>query len=397
MLIRIKLTIFLLFTGFGCIINTSVDLYSQVLTGAERTEQYIPLLKGKKVGIVANQTSRIGETHLVDSLLSLGMNVVKVFGPEHGFRGNNDDGLAVNDTMDFQTGLPVISLYGKRKKPTPGDLKGIDLMIFDIQDVGVRFYTFISTMQYVMEACAENQVDLLILDRPNPNGFYVDGPVLDTNYRSFVGMQPIPVVYGMTVAEYAWMLNEEGWLKNGEKCHLQYILCKNWDHRKYYELPVKPSPNLPNIESIYLYPSLCFFEGTSMSVGRGTNFPFQIYGHPDYPAGQYSFTPRSIPGTATHPKYEGKLCNGVDLTHVPKFFLRNNSGVIMQWLVDAYEEMGKNELFFNNYFDKLTGNDKIRKEILAGRTALVIQASWKKEVQAFKKIRKKYLLYRDFE
>ena len=373
------------------------DAYSQVQTGADQTESYLPMLKGKKVGIVANQTSRIGNVHLVDSLLSLGVDVVRVYGPEHGFRGNNDDGLAISDTIDAKTGLPVISLYGKRRKPDSVDMTGIDLMIFDIQDVGVRFYTFISTLQYVMEACAENQIDLLVLDRPNPNGFYVDGPVLDTNYRSFVGMQPIPVVYGMTMAEYARMLNGEGWLKNGEKCKLQYVLCKKWDHRKFYELPVIPSPNLPNIEAVYLYPSLCFFEGTVMSVGRGTDFPFQIYGHPDYPQGQYSFTPVSIPGTATHPKYEGKLCNGVNLTHVPKGFLRNNRRVIMQWAVDAYEEMGKKEDFFNNYFDKLAGTDKIRKEILAGRSAIVIQASWKKEVQAFKKIRKKYLLYRDFE
>jgi len=392
-----KILTSLLMMSFMIIIPETMEAYSQIQTGADRTEAYLPVLKGKKVGVVANQTSRIGETHLVDSLLFLGVNVVKVFGPEHGFRGNNDDGLAIDDNVDARTGLPVISLYGKRKKPAPENLKGIDLMIFDIQDVGVRFYTFISTMQYVMEACAENHVDLLILDRPNPNGYYVDGPVLDTNYRSFVGMQPVPVVYGMTVAEYALMLNEEGWLANGEKCNLQYILCKNWNHRKFYELPVKPSPNLPDIESVYLYPSLCFFEGTVMSVGRGTDFPFQIYGHPEYPPGQYSFTPRSIPGTATHPKYEGQLCNGVNLSHVPKGFLRTNSGVIMQWLVDAYEEMGKKDDFFNSYFDKLAGTDKIRKEILAGRSALVIQAGWKKEVQAFKKIRKKYLLYRDFE
>lgn len=371
--------------------------WSQVITGAARFSEYMPLLQGKKIGVVANQTTLIGNTHLVDSLLSLGVNVVKVFGPEHGFRGNNADGLAIGDTVDTQTGLPIISLYGKRKKPLPEDVNGIDLMIFDIQDVGVRFYTFISTMQYVMEACAENNIEMLILDRPNPNGYYVDGPVLDTNFRSFVGMQPVPVVYGMTIAEYARMLNEEGWLANKEKCVLHYVLCKNWDHRKFYELPVKPSPNLPNMESIYLYPSLCLFEGTVMSVGRGTDFPFQTYGHPDYPPNQFSFTPHSIPGAAMHPKYEGELCNGVDLTHVPKGFLRNNRGVIMQWIVDAYEEMGKKEDFFNNYFDKLAGSERIRKEIIAGRSALVIQAGWKKEVREFKKIRKKYLLYRDFE
>jgi uncharacterized protein YbbC (DUF1343 family) len=371
-------------------------ILAQIKTGAERTEVYLPLIKDKNIAVVANHTSMIGNTHLVDSLISLNVKVIKIFGPEHGFRGNRSDGKAIEDGIDSNTGLPVISLYGKHRKPSAEDMKDIDLVIFDIQDVGLRFYTFISTMQNVMEACAENDIDFLVLDRPNPNGFFIDGPVLEPEYKSFVGMQPVPVVHGMTVAEYARMINDEGWLENGVKCKLNYVKCENWDHRKYYHLPVNPSPNLPNMTSIYLYPSLCFFEGTVMSVGRGTDFPFQVYGHPDYPATGFSFTPRSIPGASTNPKYLGKKCNGVDLQKFPKDFFHNNARIILDWLLDAYTQMENKDEFFNKYFVKLAGTKKLQEQIEKGTSPAAIRASWNKDLQEFQKIRKKYLLYHDF-
>ncbi len=374
----------------------SNELWAQIRAGADLTEVYMPLIKGKNIAVVANHTSIIGNTHLVDSLISLKVNVVKIFGPEHGFRGDNADGKLIEDGIDQHTGLPVISLYGAHRKPTKEDLKDIDLVIFDIQDVGLRFYTFISTMQYVMEACAENGIDFLVLDRPNPNGFYIDGPVLDPEYKSFVGMQPVPVVHGMTVAEYARMINEEGWLENGLKCNLSWVKCENWDHRKYYKLPVNPSPNLPNMISIYLYPSLCFFEGTFMSVGRGTDFPFQVYGHPDYPKSGFTYTPRSIPGVSTSPKYLGRKCNGVDLQKFPKDFFHDNAGIVLEWLIDAYSQMENKDDFFNKYFLKLAGTKKLQEQIENGTSSLTIRSGWKKDLQKFQIIRKKYLLYHDF-
>ncbi len=374
----------------------SNELWAQIRAGADLTEVYMPLIKGKNIAVVANHTSIIGNTHLVDSLISLKVNVVKIFGPEHGFRGDNADGKLIEDGIDQHTGLPVISLYGAHRKPTKEDLKDIDLVIFDIQDVGLRFYTFISTMQYVMEACAENGIDFLVLDRPNPNGFYIDGPVLDPEYKSFVGMQPVPVVHGMTVAEYARMINEEGWLENGLKCNLSWVKCENWDHRKYYKLPVNPSPNLPNMISIYLYPSLCFFEGTFMSVGRGTDFPFQVYGHPDYPKSGFTYTPRSIPGVSTSPKYLGRKCNGVDLQKFPKDFFLDNAGIVLEWLIDAYSQMENKDDFFNKYFLKLAGTKKLQEQIENGTSSLTIRSGWKKDLQKFQIIRKKYLLYHDF-
>ena len=372
-------------------------LTGQVITGAARTGEYLPLLKGKKVAVVANQTSMIGETHLVDSLLSLGINIKKIFSPEHGFRGVADAGEHLDDYNDVKTGLPVISLYGKHRKPLIEDMEGLDIVLFDIQDVGLRFYTYISTMHYMMEACAENNVDFLVLDRPNPNGFYVDGPVLDSALRSFVGMHPVPVVHGMTVAEYAQMINGEGWLKDSLTCNLKCVKCENYTHKTYYDLPVKPSPNLPNLRSIYLYPSLCFFEGTCMSVGRGTDFPFQIFGHPDYPDTGFSFTPRSIEGAATNPKYKGKVCNGVDLSHIPFDFVHDNRRLVLDWLIDAYSSMKNTKDFFNAYFDKLAGNSTLREQIIAGKNKWIIYASWKKDIEDFKNKRKKYLLYKDFE
>lgn len=372
-------------------------LTGQVITGAARTGEYIPLLNGKKVAVVANQTSMIGETHLVDSLLSLGINIKRIFSPEHGFRGTAGAGEHLDDYNDRKTGLAVISLYGKHRKPLKEDMEGLDIVLFDIQDVGLRFYTFISTMHWVMEACAENNVDFLVLDRPNPNGFYVDGPVLDTAWRSFVGMHPVPVVHGMTVAEYAQMINGEGWLKDSLTCNLKYVKCEKYTHKTYYDLPVKPSPNLPNLRSVYLYPSLCFFEGTCMSVGRGTDFPFQIFGHPDYPDTGFSFTPRSIEGAAANPKFNGKICNGVDLSNIPLDFMQCNHRLVLDWLIDAYDSMDNKERFFNKYFDKLAGNSTLREQIIAGKSKWIIYASWKNDIKDFKIIRKKYLLYKDFE
>ena len=390
----ISLSFFMLLTYLLSIYGISGK---EIITGAERTEMYLPLLEGKKIALVANHTSKINDTHLLDSLLFLEIDVMKVFTPEHGFRGTADAGEQLPDYKDQETGIQVISLYGEKKKPSPDDLSGIDLVMFDIQDVGARFYTYISTMHYVMEACAENNVDFLVLDRPNPNGFYVDGPVLDTAWRSFVGMHPVPVVHGMTVAEYAQMINGEGWLKDSLTCNLKYVKCENYTHKTYYELPVEPSPNLPNLRSVYLYPSLCFFEGTCMSVGRGTGFPFQVFGHPAYPDTGFTFTPRSIDGAASNPKYLGKTCNGVDLSHIPFEFVRDNRRLVLDWLIDAYSSMDDKDNFFNKYFDKLAGSSDLREQVIAGKNKWVIRASWKKVIEAFKVIRKKYLLYKDFE
>ena len=370
-------------------------LTGQVITGAARTGEYLSLLNGKKVAIVANQTSMIGETHLVDSLLSLGINIKRVFSPEHGYWGNFGPGVKLEN--DSISGLTVISLYGSHRRPTLEDLQDLDLVIFDIQDVGVRHYTYLSTMTYMMEECARFDIPFLILDRPNPNGFYVDGPVLDTVYSSFIGLHPVPVVYGMTIAEYALMINEEGWLKDGLKCNLSWITCKNWDHRKYYELPVRPSPNIPNMLSIYLYPSLVFFERTVMTVGWGTDFPFQVYGHPDYPKSDFSFIPDNREEAGSNLKYAGQMCYGVDLTSLDYDFFRNNQGIVLYWLIDAWEQLGKNEDFFISSFDNRVGTSMLREQILEGVNPLIIRAGWKKDIEAFKVIRKKYLLYKDFE
>ena len=368
---------------------------AQIKPGAENLKEYLPILDGKNIGVVANHTSRIGNSDLIDSLISLNVNVKRIFSPEHGYKGNHGAGVKLGN--DSISGITIISLYGEHRRPTGKDLEDLDLIVFDIQDVGVRFYTYISTMTYMMEECARYNIPFLVLDRPNPNGFYVDGPVLDTVYSSFVGLHPVPVVYGMTIAEYAWMINEEGWLKDGLKCDLSWITCENWDHRKYYELPVKPSPNLPNMTSVFLYPSLCFFEGTKISLGRGTDFPFQVYGHPEYQATDFSFTPLSIPGASANPRCLGKECFGVDLTSLPNSFFWDNQGIILYWLIDAYNQLENTDDFFTGYFVKLAGNEKMQEQIENGTSANVIRAGWKKEIDAFKIIRKKYLLYRDFE
>lgn len=362
---------------------------------AERTHKYFHNLKGeRKVAVVANQTSMIKNTHLVDSMLYSGINIVKVFTPEHGFRGSADAGALIENETDEKTRLPIISLYGNHKKPTAADLKEIDVVVLDLQDVGARFYTYISTMSLVMEACAEQNIPLLILDRPNPNGFYVDGPILDTKFQSFIGMHPVPVVHGMTMAEYAYMVNEEGWLANGVKCDLEWIECSGYNHRSFYTLPVKPSPNLPDMNSVILYPSICFFEGTRVSVGRGTEIPFSIIGYPDYADSSYSFTPVSRSG-AMNPPYKDQLCFGRDFRDsVPA--LKENPGLRIQWLLDMYQADSNKTTFFTSFFTKLAGNETLRKQIEDGMDELSIKQTWHADLLKFKDIRAKYLLYKDF-
>lgn len=366
---------------------------ADLVLGAYRLDAYLPLLEGKTIGVVANQTSMIGEVHLVDTLLALGQNLKAVYSPEHGFRGDADAGAKVASGKDERTGLPLLSLYGKTKKPTPEQLEGVDLMIFDIQDVGARFYTYISTLHYVMEACAEEGIAVLVLDRPNPNGHYVDGPVLKEGYTSFVGMHPIPIVHGMTIGEYAQMINGEGWLKNKVTCNLTVIPCENYDRMQPYELPVPPSPNLRTSASIALYPSLCLFEGTIVSEGRGTPGPFERFGHPKLPADEFpfSFTPESSYG-AKHPKLEGKKCQGLDLKAIGEEGLDR---VELKWLINSYNAMPQSDFFItkNRWFDLLAGSDELRKMITAGKSIPEIRASWQADLDHFKSIRGEYLLY----
>ena len=366
----------------------------KIITGAERTAHYLPLIKDKKVAIVANQTSLIGDAHLVDSLLERGVNITKIFCPEHGFRGIAGPGEIIDDDTDKKTGLPVISLYGNHKKPTAKDLQQVDMVIFDIQDVGVRFYTYVSTMHYVMEACAENDVTFLVLDRPNPNGFLVDGPVLDLKFKSFIGMHPVALAHGMTIAEYARMINDEKWLRDSVHCHLEYIPCENYTHDSLYILPVKPSPNLPNMTSVYLYPSMGLFEGTVVSVGRGTSAPFQCYGHPAYPDTTYSFTPKSMPGTGKYMKFKNRKCYGRNLEHLKITTFIEKKQISLQWLIDAYNKISTDR-FFNTAFPKLAGTDKLQEQIIRGVSEEQIRESWQEELRTFKNIRKKYLLYPD--
>jgi uncharacterized protein YbbC (DUF1343 family) len=361
--------------------------------GACRIDDYRGLIEGRKVAIVANQTSMVGKRHLVDTLLSLGMEIREIFSPEHGFRKMADAGEKVESGRDPETGIPLVSLYGNHLKPTAGDLKGIDVVIFDIQDVGTRFYTYISTLHYVLEACAENNVKCLVLDRPNPNGFYFDGNVLDTAFRSFVGMDPVPVVHGMTIGEYAGMANGEGWLRNGAKCDLDVIKCLNYDHSTYYELPVKPSPNLPNQNSVYLYPSICFFEGTNLSLGRGTSFPFQVFGSPEMPDRGFSFTPESVPG-AKNPPLLGKKCYGTDLRDAISRKLVPRPEINLDWIIDAYRDFPEKDRFFNSYFDVLAGGPVLREQIINGMTSEQIRVSWKDGLRKYSETRAKYLLYK---
>ncbi len=369
-------------------------LNAPVLPAIYKMDTLVELLGDQSVGIVANNTSRINGTHLLDTLLSRGVTVVKVFAPEHGFRGDAPDGAKIANDVDPNTGIPLISLYGKNKKPTPEMLRDVDVLVFDIQDVGARFYTYLSTLHYLMEAAAENGKPVIVLDRPNPNGFYIDGPVLKPKYESFVGLDPVPVVYGMTIGEYAQMLNGEGWLKDAEKCDLTIIKCSGYTHQSRYELPVVPSPNLPDMTAIYLYPSLCFFEGTDVSVGRGTDRPFTKIGEPGNVKGNYTFTPRSIPGASLHPKHEGEKCTGYDLSQKNMLELSPDS-LQIRWLLRMYQETDNPKTFFrkDGYFDLLAGTDALRKAMVEGLTAKEIRASWQPDLEDFKIIRERYLLY----
>ena len=357
-----------------------------LILGAERTNAYLPLLIGKDIAILGNQTSMIGNTHLVDSLLDLELNIIKVFSPEHGFRGKADAGASIKDTIDIKTGLPIISLYGKNKKPTKKQLDEVDILIFDIQDVGARFYTYISTLHYVMDAAGENNIKLIILDRPNPNGHYIDGPIRKKGYESFVGMHPVPIVHGMTIGEYAKMINGENWITN--KCNLTIIEMKNYTHALHYVPPIKPSPNLPNSRSINLYPSLCLFEGTNVSVGRGTEYPFQHYGAP-YLESNYNFTPKSGPGNK-YPKHKNIKCFGIDLRFQDNYLAEIN----LNWIISAYKQSPEKEKFFNNFFDKLAGSNQLRLQIIEGENSKEIKKSWSEALYNFKKMRKKYLIYK---
>ncbi|MHC1705851.1 MAG: exo-beta-N-acetylmuramidase NamZ domain-containing protein [Tenuifilaceae bacterium] len=389
-------TIYILFTslllGFS-----SIAQQEFIKVGADQTDQYLSFLAHKNIAIVANHSSTIGKTHLVDSLKSLKVKIKKIFCPEHGFRGEADAGEFIVNHTDKKTGLPIISLYGNHKKPTIKDLKGVDIVIFDMQDVGVRFYTYISTMHYVMEACAEQKITLIILDRPNPNGFYVDGPVLDTAHSSFVGLHPVPLVHGMTIGEYAQMINGEKWLKGGVQCNLKIIACKEYNHSVLYNLPTRPSPNLPNQTAIYLYPSLGLFEGTVISVGRGTDFPFQVFGHPLLPNNGFSFTPTEKIGASKNPPCKNELCYGIDLREFSTDYFKNNRSINLDWIIYAYKLYSDKDSFFNNYFNNLSGNSELKKQIKQGLDSEQIRKSWEKELDSFKQKRKKYLLYPDFE
>ena len=377
--------------------KNNIITQKEIRTGAERTEVYFPWIKDKNVAVVANQTSMIKNTHLIDSLLNAGIKIKKVFSPEHGFRGNFEAGEKVKNHKDKKTGLPIISLYGNNYKPKKNDLKGIDVIVFDIQDVGARFYTYISTMTYIMEACAENNIQFIILDRPNPNGDYIDGPVLEKKHKSFVGLHPVPIVYGMTIAEYASMVNNEGWLKNCIKCDIKFVKIENYKHNYIYKLPVKPSPNLPNMNAVYLYPSLCLFEGTAVSVGRGTDTPFELIGYPGYKQENYCFTPRSIPGVSMDPPYRGKKCCGYKLTKFAKNNFNEHKHINLNWLIEMYENYTDKNNFFNSYFDNLAGTANLRHQIINGVNENNIRKTWEQDISKFKKIRKKYLLYQDFE
>lgn len=359
---------------------------------ALRTEKYIPQLKGKRVGLLVNHTSLLPDgrnyVHLLDYLLEQGVEVTTIFAPEHGFRGNADAGEKIENSTDPQSGLPIVSLYGSNKKPAADQLRDIDVMLFDMQDVGVRFYTYISTMHYAMEACAENGKEFMVLDRPNPHGHYVDGPMLDSAFRSFVGMHPIPVVHGLTVGELAQMINQEGWLAGGIQCELSVVPMANYTHNTPYILPVKPSPNLPNQQAIQLYPSLCFFEGTPISVGRGTPFPFQVAGYPEESFGEFSFTPVSTPGAAKNPKHENTLCHGIDLREASA-----PDRLDLSYLISYYQLSQEKDVFFTTFFDKLAGSKQLKEQIIAGLDEEEIRESWEPGLAAYKSLREKYLLY----
>lgn len=392
------ITLFLLnAVSIFCIVSQSISYNKSIKVGAQQFDEYLPLLKGKRVAVVANQTSVVGSVHLVDTLMNESVRIMKVFAPEHGFRGTADAGEYINNEKDSKTGLPILSLYGKKnRKPTLEKLADIDVVLFDLQDVGARFYTYISTMHYVMEACAEQNKVFIVLDRPNPNGFYVDGPVLKSGAESFIGIHKVPIVHGMTIGEYAQMINSEKWLLNSVQCSLTVIKCSNYSHKDLYELPVAPSPNLPNMAAVYLYPSLCLFEGTDVSLGRGTTKPFQQYGAP-YLKSDYHFTPAPMFG-AKEPLRNGEKCFGKDLTGFENTILETKH-LHFEWIIQAYKDCPTKETFFrkDGFFKLLTGDPVIQKMIINGSSDSEIRKSYQKELETFKTLRKKYLLYEDFE
>jgi uncharacterized protein YbbC (DUF1343 family) len=380
MMAKIKQNIFILI--FLCSFGLNAQ---ELILGANRIEQIISLTNEKSIAIVGNQTSMVNNTHLVDTLISLNQNIITVFSPEHGFRGTGDAGAKIENEVDIKTGIPIISLYGGNKKPKKKNLEDVDIIVFDIQDVGARFYTYISTLHYVLEACGEENIKVIVLDRPNPNGHYIDGPVLEGKYKSFVGMHPIPIVHAMTIGEYAKMIIGEKWIE--KKCDLTVIEMLNYNRNKIYELPIKPSPNLPNKRAVNLYPSLCLFEGTIISIGRGTKKPFQHFGHPKLNLYNYSFIPKSGPGSK-YPKHENKICYGKDLTKTPIL-----NSINLEWLIETYDQSQNKEDFFISFFDKLAGTDKLRKQIISGKSSREIKKSWEANLKEFKNIRNKYLLY----
>jgi uncharacterized protein YbbC (DUF1343 family) len=379
-------------TGLTLFLATLL-IAGNIKTGAESISEYLPLLKGKKVAVLTNQTGIIGKSHLVDSLVSLKVNIVAILSPEHGFRGDADAGEHVASSIDEKTGIPIKSLYeGNTGKPSADLMKTIDVMVFDLQDVGVRFYTYLTTMARMMEACAESGVKMIVLDRPNPIGFYVDGPILDMKYKSGVGWLPIPTVHGMTLGELAGMINGEKWLKDGIQCDVTVIKCKNYTHTSMYQLPVKPSPNLPDMRSIYLYPSTCYFEATPVSLGRGTTEAFQMYGHPNMKGYKFSFTPKSIPG-AKFPPQLNRECYGVDLRTTPSIEEINKAGINLEYVIDAYNNLNLDDHFFRSFFELLIGQGYVRKMIKEGKSAAEIKAMWAGDVAKFKEQRRPYLLY----
>lgn len=384
----------------GLLICLNLTLFAQrnknsaPIPAAHLTPKYLDYLKNKRVALVVNQSSTIKNVHLVDSLLRLNINLKKIFCPEHGFRGNEDAGATVTNSIDSSTNLPIISLYGKNKKPNASDLKDIDIVVFDLQDVGVRFYTYLSTLHYVMEACAENKIRLLVLDRPNPNGYYIDGPIMQAEHTSYVGLHPVPIVYGMTIAEYAKMINGEGWLKNKVKCYLQIVRNAEYTHASKYTLPIKPSPNLIDQDAITLYPSLCLFEGTVISVGRGTYQPFKVFGHPKLSMYSFQFTPQSIPGMSLEPPNKNETCFGLNLNDYVNDSTQSLGKIHLEWLLDAYKNYPEKEKFFNPFFEKLVGNKQLKQQIMDGKSEEEIRESWNKDLENFKLIRAKYLLYK---
>jgi uncharacterized protein YbbC (DUF1343 family) len=404
---KLILTIIILLLAFLPVISNAQKLempgnpQPPIITGAERTDKYLPLLEGKRVAIMANPTTVIGERHLVDSLLILDVNITKIFGPEHGFRGNASAGAAINDETDKVTGIPIISLYGKKKKPSNDDLADVDIVIYDLQDVGCRFYTNINALAQLMEACSENEIKLIILDRPNPNGYLIDGPVLDMKFKSGIGMFPIPMSHGLTVGEFAMMANGEGWLKNGVQCSLEIIPVANYNHDMPYELPVNPSPNLNTQQSVLLYPSTCMFEGTYLNHGRGTYSPFTILGSPEFKdIYEFNFTPKGINGMAENPIFKGQVCYGIDLRNFDVDQLRKDKQINLSWIMELYKAYPYKEKFFDSSLsnqmgaiENLIGSSLFREQIINGISESEIRNSWEPELSQYKSMRLNYLLY----